>query len=595
MTGRSTRSPRRRTVVAMVVVLAVIGAFVIRLVDIQVVNAKEHIAQSLELGLSGSQKTYGTRGAIVDENGETLAGSIVLYDAQLDPSLVGPVEREVDGQVVDVPWETVSAEIGAITGQSAEEVQAIVTAALAENPESQYAMLKRGLTTAQYRELAALKVPYLAALPHPARTYPDGAVGGNLVGFVGSDATAPLAGLEASQNACLASTDGEIRYQRGGDGVMIPGTTTETPAIDGGTLQLTINRDLQWYLQQLIAEQTQNTGAKSGSIFVVEVKTGAIRAAAEYPTVDPNTPAAVDVADRESRIFHDTFEPGSTFKALSAAMLVDSGTASPTSVVEVPFRQTFSNGASVRDDLFHPDYEYTLNGVLVNSSNVGISTFAGMMSDQARYDYLTRFGIGQGTDVDFWGEANGLVRDPSEWDNQTKYNTSYGQGLTTTVPELANAYQAIANGGVKLPLRLVESCTAADGTVTTPENGEPTQVISSDAARQVTDMLENVATKGSVSDKVGIAGYRLALKTGTAEKVDPGAGTYKVGSYFTTIAGFAPADDPQYVVVVTLDEPTTVKSSSANAPAFREAMTQVLKTYRIMPSNSASPDLPTFG
>ncbi len=594
MTGRSTRSPRRRTVVAMAVVLAVLAAFVIRLVDIQVVNAKEHVAQSLELGLSGSQKTYGTRGAIIDENGAVLAGSIVLYDAQLDPMLVGPVEREIDGEEVDVPWETISAEIGAITGQPAEEIQAIVTAALDENPESRYAMLKRGLTTAQYRELAALGLPYLAFVPHPARTYPDGAVGGNVVGFVGSDAT-PLAGLEAAQNSCLASTDGEIRYQRGGDGVIIPGTSTEIPAVDGGTLQLTINRDLQWYLQQLIAEQTQNTGARSGTIFVVEVKTGAIRAAAEYPTVDPNAPGAVDPADRESRIFHATFEPGSTFKALSAAMLVDSGTASPGSVVHVPFRQTFDNGASVRDDLPHPDYQYTLNGVLVNSSNVGISTFAGMMSDQARYDYFTRFGIGQGTDVDFWGEAQGLVRDPREWDNQTKYNTSYGQGLTTTVPELASAYQAIANGGLKLPLRLVESCTAADGTITTPETGEPTQVIGSAAARQVADMLENVASKGSVSDQVGIAGYRLALKTGTAEKVDPGAGTYKVGSYFTTIAGFAPADDPQYVVVVTLDEPTTVKSSSANAPAFREAMTQVLKTYRVMPSNSASPDLPTFG
>ncbi|QPE05583.1 penicillin-binding protein 2 [Microbacterium schleiferi] len=594
MTGRSNRSPRRRTVVAMFMVLAVIGAFVIRLVDIQVVNAKEHIAQSLELGLSGSQETYGSRGAIVDENGATLAGSIVLYDAQLDPKLVGPIDREINGEKVTVPWETISAEIGAVTGQSAEEIQGIVAAALAENPDSRYAMLTRGLTTAQYRELADMNIPYFAAFPHPARTYPDGAVGGNLVGFVGSDGT-PLAGLEVSQNGCLASTDGEIRYQRGGDGVIIPGTMTEIPAVDGGTLQLTINRDLNWYLQQLIAEQTQNTGALSGAIFVVEVKTGAIRAAAEYPTVDPNAPTSVDESDRASRIFRNTFEPGSTFKALSAAMLVDSGTANPFSVVHVPFRQTFDNGASVRDDLQHPDYDYTLNGVLVNSSNVGISTFAGMMSDQARFDYLTRFGIGQGTDVDFLGEANGLVRDPSQWDNQTKYNTSYGQGLTTTIPELANAYQAIANGGLKLPLRLVESCTAADGTVTTPDNGEPAQVISPEAARQVTDMLENVATKGSVSEKVGIAGYRLALKTGTAEKVDPGAGTYKVGSYFTTIAGFAPADDPQYVVVVTLDEPSTIKSSSANAPAFREAMTQVLKTYRIMPSNSASPDLPTFG
>ncbi len=157
MTGRSTRSPRRRTVVAMFVVLAVIGAFVIRLVDIQVVNAKEHIEQSLELGLSSSQETYGTRGAIVDENGATLAGSIVLYDAQLDPKLVGPIDREIDGEDVKVPWETISAEIGAVTGQSAEEIQAIVAAALAENPDSRYAMLTRGLTTAQYRELADMK------------------------------------------------------------------------------------------------------------------------------------------------------------------------------------------------------------------------------------------------------------------------------------------------------------------------------------------------------------------------------------------------------------------------------------------------------
>lgn len=594
MSTRATRSPRRRTVVAMIVVLAVIGAFVIRLVDIQVVSAREHIAQSLSLGLAGSVKTYGTRGAIVDQDGQTLAGSILLYDSQLDPKLVGPVDRVVDGETVTIPWETVAGEIGAVTGQSAQEIQDIVSAALAENPDSRYALLTRGLTTAQYRELEDLDIPFLAFVPHPARTYPDGAVGGNLVGFVGVDGEA-LAGLEASENSCLASTDGTISYQRGADGVAIPGTTTEVPAVDGGTLALTVNRDLQWYLQQLIAEQTQNTGAKTGTIFVVEVKTGAIRAAAEYPTVDPNVPGAVDPADRESRIFHATFEPGSTFKALTASMVVDSGAGTPSSVVHVPWRQTFPNGARVTDDQSHPDYDYTLTGVLVASSNVGTSTFAGMMDPQARYDYFTRFGIGQGTDVDFWGEAQGLVRTPDQWDNQTLYNTSFGQGLTTTVPELASAYQAIANGGVRLPLRLVESCTAADGTVTTPEVGEPTQVISASSARQVADMLENVATKGWLADQVAVAGYRIAMKTGTAEKVDPGTGTYKKGVYFTTIAGFAPADDPQYVVVVTLDEPTTIKSSGANAPAFREAMTQVLKTFRVMPSNSSSPDLPTFG
>ncbi|GAA1695290.1 cell division protein FtsI [Microbacterium sediminicola] len=594
MTDRSTRSPRRRTVVAMVVVLGVIGAFVVRLVDIQVVNASDHIAQSLSLGLSASQTTYGTRGDIVDENGETLATSILLYDAQLDPALVGPVEREIDGEDVAVPWEQVAAEIGAITGQTGEEIQAIVASALEENPDTRYALLKRGLTTAEYRTLVALGVPFLAFVPHPDRTYPDGAVAGNLVGFVDVDSE-PLAGLEASENTCLASTDGLISYQRGADGVIIPGTKTEVPAVDGGTLQLTINRDLQWYLQQLIAEQTQNTGAQSGNIIVVDVKTGAIRAAAEYPTVDPNDPSGVDIADRESGIFHDTFEPGSTFKALTASMLVDSGTATPYSVVTVPYRQNFPNGAVVTDDSYHPTYNYTLTGVLVASSNVGTSTFAGLMSAQTRYDYFQRFGIGQGTDVEFWGEAHGLVYEPDQWDNQTFYNTSYGQGLTTTLPELASAYQAIANGGLQVPLRLVESCTAADGTVTVPENGETTQVISESASRQVIDMMENVATKGWLASQVAIDGYRIAMKTGTAEKVDPATGTYKNGLYFTTIAGFAPADDPQYVVIVTLDEPTTIRSSGANAPAFREAMTQVLKTYRIMPSGSASPDLPTTG
>lgn len=594
MSAATTRGPRRRTVVAMLVVLAVIGAFVIRLIDIQVVSANDHIEQSLELGLSASQRTYGTRGSIVDQNGETLAGSILLYDVQLDPQHVGPVERTVNGVTTDVPWADIAAEIGAITGQTSEEIQAIVTTALAENPNSQYALVKRGLSTAQYRQLADLKIPFLAAMPHPGRTYPDGAVAGNVVGFVGSDGS-PLAGMEASEQQCLASTDGKITYQRGGDGVVLPGTASETPAVDGGTLKLTINRDLQWYLQQLIAEQTQNTGAKTGSIFVVEVKTGAIRAAAEYPTVDPNAPAASDPADRESRIFHNTFEPGSTFKALTASMVVDSGTAGPTSVVHVPWRQTFSNGAKVSDDQSHPDYDYTLTGVLVASSNVGTSTFAGMMDPQQRYDYFTRFGIGSGTDVHFWGEAKGLIRPVDQWDNQTIYNTSFGQGLTTTIPELASAYQTIANGGLRLPLRLVESCTAADGTVTTPETSAPTQVISSSSARQVADMLENVATKGWLADKVAIDGYRIAMKTGTAEKADPTTGGYKKGAYFTTIAGFAPADDPQYVVIVTLDEPTTIKSSGANAPAFREAMTQVLKTYRIFPSSSASPDLPTQG
>ena len=397
MTTRSTRSPRRRTVVALAVVLAVLAGFIVRLVDIQVVNADDHIADSMEVALGASRTLYGTRGEIVDESGQTLAGSILLYDGVLDPKNVGPLTRENEnGERVVVAWKDVAAEMGAITGQTSEDVQKIVADALADDPDSQFAYLKRGLTTEQYRALVDIGAPFLTFDQHPARTYPDGAVAGNLVGFMGTDGAA-LAGIEKSQNDCLLATNGTVSFQKGKDGVVIPGTEVQQPAVDGGTLQLTVNRDLQWYLQQLIAEQVQDMAAQSGSIMVVEVETGKIRAAAEYPTVDPNDVDASEDADRGSRIFRDWFEPGSTFKALTAATVIDAGGQSPTSTVTVSGDETFANGARVTDSFSHPAYLYTLAGVLIDSSNAGISRFSETVGAETRVDYLTRFGIGQGS------------------------------------------------------------------------------------------------------------------------------------------------------------------------------------------------------
>lgn len=593
MTAHSTRSPRRRTVVALGVVLIVIIAFVVRLVDIQVVNAREHVDDSLSLGIGAATTLYGTRGAIVDRNGQALAGSVLRYDAELDPANVGPFLRvDADGEETSVEWPTAAAQIAAITGQAPADVERIVPDALAADPGARYAPLATALSTEQYRALADLQLPYLHMTAHPARTYPDGAVAGNLVGFVGSDG-APLEGLEAAANTCLEAKPGSRTYERGKDGVVIPGTERETPAVDGGTLQLTIDRDLQWYLQQLIAEQAQNQGALHGQIMVVEVGTGKIRAAAEYPTVDPNNVAASAPEDRSSRIFRSTFEPGSTFKGLTAAAVVDAGAATPTSTVVAPGREVFGNGARVSDSVGHGPIPYTLNGVLVNSSNVGISKFAEMISPQTRYDYLQRFGIGSPTAVGFPGEESGTLRPPEEWDNQTFYNTAFGQGVAITLAQLVGAYQAIANDGVRVPLSLVESCTRADGTVETAAPPPADRVISAESAIQVQTMLENVLVQGGLASDVGIAGYRLAGKTGTGEVAENGS--YKSGVYFTTLIGFAPADDPQYVVAVTLDQPTAVRSSAANAPGFQKAMTQVLKAFRVMPSDSAPALLPLTG
>lgn len=594
MTTRSTRSPRRRTVVALAVVLAVLAGFIVRLVDIQVVSAREHIEDSLVTALGSSRPLYGTRGAIVDETGQTLAGSILLYDAQLDPSNVGPVKRkDVSGETKEVPWSTIAAEIGEVTGQTAEDIEKIVDDARAADPDSQYAQLKRGLTTEQFRALSHLDIPFLYFDPHPSRVYPDGAVAGNLVGYMGIDGEA-LGGLEQTEGSCLSATDGSMAYEKGKDGVIIPGTEVEKPAVDGGTLQLTINRDLQWFLQQLIAEQVHDQGANSGTITVVEAKTGKIRAAAEYPTVDPNDVDASKPVDRGSRIFTNWFEPGSTFKPLTAATLIDTGAATPTSTVSASSRETFPNGARVGDSFQHPAYTYTLAGVLIDSSNVGISKFAEQVPAQTRYDYLKRFGIAQGSEIEFNGQLKGDLRTPDKWDNQSFYNIAFGQGVATTIPELMGAYQSIANDGVKIPLSLVESCTKSDGTVVPNEVGESKRVVKESTAVAVQQMMENVALQSTLASQVAVPGYNVADKTGTGEKTD-GNGRYKSGVYFTTMIGFAPAEDPQYVVAVTLDEPTRIKSSGANASAWQKAMTQVLKTYRVMPSTEAPTLLPKFG
>ncbi|HAQ59734.1 MAG TPA: cell division protein FtsI, partial [Microbacterium sp.] len=206
MTTRTTRSPRRRTVVALAVVLSILGVFVVRLVDIQVVNADDHRADSLGVGIGASRELLGARGAIVDEAGAVLASNTMLYDTQVDPQNI--LHQQVpEGITVEQLWPEQAAQIASVTGQTPEEVQHIVADVLADNPDSKWAQIAKGLSTDQFQALTDLDLPFLYTTPHPTRSYPDGAVGGNLVGFVGSDGE-PLAGLEMAQNDCLEPTAG---------------------------------------------------------------------------------------------------------------------------------------------------------------------------------------------------------------------------------------------------------------------------------------------------------------------------------------------------------------------------------------------------
>lgn len=587
MTTRATRGPRRRTVVALGVILAILSAFVVRLVDIQVVSADDHFADSMSVGdLGTTQPIYGDRGSIVDANGTLLASSVDVYDAQLDPKVIMLLENDEE-KPPETPWAEASEKIATILGRSGDELRAAVAAKLAEDPDSQYFPLEKGLSTETYLQLRDLGLPYLHMNARETRVYPNGAVAGNVVGYLNGEGEGQ-AGIEQMQTECLAPTDGERTYLKGKDGIVIPGSERTVDAVNGGTVQLTINSDLNWYLQQMIAEETQKQGAKAGTVLVVEVKTGKIRAAAEYPALDPNDLDASSPDDWGTRVFGTTFEPGSTFKAVTAASIIDAGVADPGTSVTASGRETFPNGAVVNDAFQHPAYNYTLAGALIDSSNVALSKFGTMIDPQTRSDYLTKFGVGEET-IGFPREETGVLHPASEWDNQTLYTTTFGQAFTVTAAQVAGAYQAIANGGQKVDLSLIESCTLADGTVVTPDAPEGEQVVSADTAAQVARMLENVAVQGGLADNIEIPGYRIASKTGTAQKA--GENGYKAGVYFTSMAGFAPVDDPEYVVVVTLDEPTKMVSSAATASAFQKAMTQVLKTYRVSPSTQPMDEL----
>jgi cell division protein FtsI (penicillin-binding protein 3) len=577
---------RRRTAVTAVAVAATVCILGARLVDIQVVRADELQKQSVN-AKEVEQTLLGARGSIVDSTGTVMADTIYHYTAALSPSDAIGVGAEGRATMIKA-----AAKIGAITGQGGDAIVAIIDAALKADPKSKYALVKKNMDVGMFDKLDKLPYGWLTFEKVPARTYPNGAVAGSLLGYLSSAGVAQ-AGMESSENSCLAGENGVETYQRGADGVAIPGSTVvQKQAKDGGTLQLTIDRDLQWFTEQTLAQQVSAVGAKFGFVTVAEAKTGKIKAIAQWPAADPNNLDGTDPSYWSLLPFSTPYEPGSTFKALTASMLIDQNKATPTSQVLAPYRFQSGNGADLHDSGFHDPERLTLTGVLMNSSNTGMSILGSSLSDQTRYDYLQKFGIGQDTGVPYPGQSSGILNPVADWDDQTKYATMFGQGVSTTQVQMVSAYQALANNGVRIPLTLVEGCKQPDGTVTDVPKPKSTQVVSANAANTTLGMMESVVTDGELASKLEIPGYRIAAKTGTAQQPD-GKGGY-LPSYYVSVMGVAPVDDPEYVISVNLGYPTTLTSSAAAAPLFHTIMSQVLKTFRVKPSTTSPADYPPY-
>jgi cell division protein FtsI (penicillin-binding protein 3) len=562
----------RRVAFALATVMVVSLVFVGRLVDVQIVRAAELQEQSLQVRTT-SETLWASRGSIVDQFGNDLALDVDRYDISANPSKVGDFRRAG----VVVPLAQAVAEIAQVTGANYDQMLSAISA----DPTVQFTYLVKGVTPEAKDALRELDIPWLQIDLIRERIYPFGPVTANLTGMLGRDE--PLGGVELAEDECLMAQNGFATYQQGADGVRLPGTTTlvEQP-IHGGTAHLTIDSDLQWYVLQQLAEHGGRLQAQQASAIVVRVSDGHILAAADWPTFDPNDFTDAPPEHMGARTFSAPYEPGSIMKSMGVAMLIDAGHTSVSDRIVAPGFYNIGSGRFIKNMLVSDARQLTTAGVLQTSSNTGMAVLGERMPQQQAYDYFRAFGFGEKTAVDFLGESRGVLRTPEDHDPFTRFAQLYGQGISVTAVQMAGAYQALANDGVRLPLRLYDGCTTSLGEFIEAPVAEPIQVVSASAARQTLNILEAVVTQSALRPVLEIPGYRVAAKTGTAEIASAsGYGSERVIS----LAGMAPAEDPEYVVLVSFYKPQSSKVSSAAAPAFTDLMSHVLKHYRVAPSS----------
>jgi len=582
--GAHDAQPRNRLRIIALILSAIVGIVGFRLVEFQVVQADD--INEISYAKREVQRTLESqRGSILDANGEVLARTIYRYDINVAPDMVGPVFRDVEGVRIELSVGDIASELALILDMDVSEVFQAVSG------EGNYANLKKRVNAAVYQQIESLNIPWIFVDELSYRLYPSGAVAGNLIGFVDIDGY-PLAGLERQYNTCLAGVDGQETFERSVQGMKIPSSAqTIKPPVQGGDLQLTIDSDLQYFAQQVLADAVQSQNAEYAVGLVIEAETGRILVAAEAPTVDPNDPSLTPAEHRQSKIFQNSYEPGSTMKSITTAIAIDTQSANAYTQIIAEDTMRLPWGDTIDDSFNHDPRKLTPAGILKISSNVGITKLAGEIDRQTRYEYLLDFGFGSPTAINFEGESPGLLREASEWDGMTNLTTLFGQGLAVTPIQMAYSYQAIANDGVRLDPILVESCIRDGEEMMTPNQGS-TRVVDESTARLTVDMMEKVVEEGGVASRVAIPGYRIAGKTGTAQiQAEDGSG---YGDRFAiSFFGMAPAENPEYVVAVMLYKPEGAINSAGATGPFKSIMSQVLRHYRVPPSTTPSASIPT--
>lgn len=564
-------SPRRR-VIRFTQVLA--GIFIIyagQLVNLQIIRGPELAAKSQSNRLQ-TVLLPAIRGNINDVNGVPIATTVLARNVTADQTLIKDPAGAAAllAPVLGLPIEQI---IPALTG------------------DKKFSYVAKRITPEKWKEVAALDIAGIFSEPTTSRIYPNGILAASIVGYVGAEGRG-LGGLEFGIDEILAGKDGQVQVERV-NGREIPGSERQSvDPVEGLSVNLTIDRDIQAVAERALVEQVQKAGASGGSVVVMK-KNGEILAIANAPVFDPNNPFATDDRSKRNMAVTDVFEPGSTSKVMTIAAVINEGVASP----ETPFTIGSSiprGGTSFKDHDEHGVIQLTLNGVLAKSSNIGTIMASELIGQDKFYEYLKRFGIGDLTGLNFPGESGGLLPDPNnpnQWSGTTFPTLAFGQGLSVNAVQAASVYATIANDGVRVAPRLISSFSRSDGSIEYAKEPASVQVVTPQTAKIMREMLMSVVSDQGTAPQAQIPGYQIAGKTGTANKYSEVTGGYS--GYTASFIGIAPGNNPELIVAVMIHDPVNGHyGSTISGPVFKQVMTYALAHQKIPPTDTPQPQIP---
>jgi cell division protein FtsI (penicillin-binding protein 3) len=568
-------NPRRRLGITLLAVIFVLSLFAGRLVQLQGLESPtfKHLASAQR------DKTIplpALRGSITAANGQVLAMTVETYLVYADPLEI-PVADQAQVATKLAPYLNVAA--------------ALLIGEIQHPTSQQYVVLAKGVSAQVGDQISALHLPGIDLTPSYARSYPDGSVTSNIIGFTGTTNNGVLvggAGLEQSQNALLAGHPGSEQVQISSNDQPIPlAGSSDKPVVNGSDLRLTIVPALQYAAEQACAAQVAKSDASNCTVVIIAPHTGHVLAMAQWPTYDPTN--VTDVGQATDIAVQDVFQPGSTAKVMTAAAAFERGGQTPMSAYDIPY-SIYEGGQRIMDAEWGPGERYTIAGIIAHSSNVGISQVAAHVPEQVQYDYLRAFGLGELTGIGLPGESPGIFPPVSQWSGDTRYTLAFGQGVAVTALQMAEVYATIANNGVRVSPTLIEGTTNSAGTYTPARAPASRRVIQAKTAHELLKILQQVPGIDEAGGQPWgiIPGYAIAAKTGTSQESN---GTCALCVYGASYIGMAPGNNPQLVVAVNVQNPRKggYFGDIVAGPVFYQVMKDALATLQIPPDGATPP------